>query len=56
MFWIFTCPTKGCADNLTPVNMIDVNNPVQCGVCHALADAVPAVTDKPVAKVTKAKK
>jgi hypothetical protein len=60
MIWIFTCPTLGCENNINPVNLVDPTNPVECGLCHAFADAVetdqPAPGSEVKPKATKAKK
>ena len=40
MIWIFTCPTEGCENNINPVYMVDIVNPVMCGLCKAYGDAV----------------
>lgn len=40
MIWIFTCSTKDCENNINPVYLQDINNPVLCSLCGAYADAV----------------
>jgi hypothetical protein len=40
MIWIFTCPTDGCENNINPVYLTDLINPVLCSLCHVTADAV----------------
>lgn len=40
MIYIFTCPTEGCENNLNPVYLQDVINPVLCSLCKVKADAV----------------
>jgi hypothetical protein len=45
MIWIFTCPTQGCENNINPVYMVEVINPVMCGLCKAYGDAIE--TDEP---------
>ena len=45
MIWTFTCNTKDCENQMNPVNLIGVSNPVLCSVCHKFSDAVE--TDEP---------
>lgn len=40
MVWIFTCPTDDCENNINPVYLVDVVNPVLCSMCKITADAV----------------
>lgn len=40
MIYVFTCSTKGCENNINPVNLCDPTNPVLCSLCHVLTDAV----------------
>jgi hypothetical protein len=40
MIWIFTCQTEGCENNINPVYMMDIINPVMCGLCHVFSYAV----------------
>jgi hypothetical protein len=40
MIWIFTCPAQGCENNLNPVYLEDAINPVLCGSCHTISDAL----------------
>lgn len=57
MICIFTCPTKGCENNINPVYLQDPTNPVLCSLCGAYGDAVPEPepASEPAPKTTKAK-
>lgn len=50
MVWIFTCSTKDCENNLNPVNICNVVNPVFCSFCGQYTNAVETETPCPVAE------
>lgn len=60
MIWLFTCPTKDCENNINPVFLAEVVNPVLCSLCGVIADAVetdqpaptPALEEIPAPKTT----
>jgi hypothetical protein len=45
MIWIFTCSTEGCENNINPVYLAEITNPIECSLCHVFTDAVE--TDQP---------
>lgn len=46
MIWVFTCATLKCVNNLAPVYLEDVTNPVWCSLCWVHIDALPEPTTK----------
>ena len=38
--WLFTCKTKDCENKTNPVRLVDATNPVLCGGCRELGNAV----------------
>lgn len=53
MIYVFTCATPKCVNNLAPVYLEDVTNPVWCSLCGTYTDALPDQTPTPTQKATK---